>query len=470
MNQTALMNRNSIIAPRKIFRAYDIRGHIDLLNATLIQQIGLALAIQFRQFNQTTVVLGYDARLTSESYADLITQALASSGMDVIQIGCVSTPLLYFAAQQYAGNGIMITASHNPVSDNGIKWLLNGLPPSPEQIQQIADLIEQQQYIHGSGAIQKKNYFSEYFQYLQRDIKLQPASICIDGLHGSAGAIACQVLEKFGMKLHALNCYADGHFPLGAPDPSDPRRLVDLKQSVIQNKAIMGIALDGDGDRLVILDEYGQYVSPDRLISLFAKLCLIQQNNAEIVCDVKCSTMIAQTVADYGGRFTMIRTGSSFLRTYLSQHQACFGGEFAGHYVFNDGRGKGFDDGLYAALRILEYLTTTGQSLTQVLAEFPERVATQDIYIASQGMEYSKISQHIEQQRFSNEIVLSKVDGIRLDFPFGFGIIRPSNTGEYFTVRFDADQQQHLQQIRQTFVDLLQNNFPEIAQTMATAS
>lgn len=461
--------------PRKIFRAYDIRGNVALLTAEWVREIAMALGLTYIAAKQTQIVVGYDARLSSKHYGHIMTETLLSLGLDVISIGCVSSPLLYFTALQYGGNGVMMTASHNPVTDNGVKWLVQGLPPTPEQIQHIADIIEQQTSITEpmltTGSKREQVAFPAYLEFFQNDFQFKIAHrISLDGLHGSAGWIARDVLQQLGLQVEALHCEPNGKFPLGAPDPSDTQRLTKLRQSVLEHHAVMGIALDGDGDRVVILDERGEAVSPDRLMSLFAKICLRAHPATEIVCDVKCSTMIVKTVHQYGGRFSMIRTGSSFLRHYLAQHHAHFGGEFAGHYVFYDGRGKGFDDGLYAALRLLEHLEHTGQSLTQALQEFPERIATQDVYIDSNDIDHYSLMCHIEQHVDSANISLCKVDGIRLDFADGFGLIRPSNTGDYFTVRFDADSIDHLNQIRQIFTDILQHDFPQIAQAIATVS
>lgn len=456
---------------RKIFRAYDIRGHLNILTPNLIQQIGLSLGTMMRRANQQQVVVGYDARLTSAEYAQIMVQALSDSGLKVIFIGCVSSPVLYFSAGLYGGNGVMVTTSHNAVTDNGVKWLIQGLPPTPQQIQTVADQIETQDYLYGQGSIVQQDTLKAYYHYLQKDIQLNPQfRISIDGFHGSAGAIAKTALQQLGCDVIDLHCEANGDFPLGAPDPSDESRLIHLKQSVLQHRSDLGIALDGDGDRLVVLDEQGKLVLPDRLIGLFAKMCLQQQANKEIVCDVKCSSLIGQTVKKYQGHLKMIRTGSSFLRNHLaqSQGQAIFGGEFAGHYVFNDGRGKGYDDGLYAGLRLLEYMHQQRKSLSEILQEFPERVATSDVYIACDGADGRQIMQLIEKNA-PKQAQIIKVDGLRLDFPFGFGIIRPSNTGEYFTVRFDADNQTHFEQVRQHFVTTLAPHYPTIAHAMAIA-
>ena len=454
---------------RKIFRAYDIRGHLKILTPTLITEIGFALAKMLIEANQKKVTVGFDARLTSADYAQRMIQAFLQSGLDVIEIGCVSSPVLYFAAGQYSsGNGVMITASHNAVCDNGVKWILQGLPPTPEQIQNVADHIEQKNYVFGQGALTNIDPLPSYYDYLQHDVCLNvPLKISIDGFHGSAGHIAHTILEKLGCEVDASNCEANGDFPLGPPDPSDPERLKLLQNAVRHNKSNLGIALDGDGDRLVVVDEQGSLISADRLMCLFAKICLKHHPNAQIVCDVKCSSSIAQTAQKYGGSLNMIRTGSSFLRRYLAySDNAVFGGEFAGHYVFNDGRGKGFDDGLYVALRLIEYMGRQAQPLSILLAEFPERVSSTDVYIDCHGIDQQHLMQLIEQNAPVDAQII-KVDGLRLDFPFGFGIIRSSNTGEYFTVRFDADHQQHFDAIRQLFVQSVQSDYPAIAQAMA---
>jgi len=465
--------------PRQIFRAYDIRGKVTQFSDGLVAQIGKALATQFIRAHQQQVVIGYDARLSSYEFSEIITAQLTASGLDVVQIGCVSSPLLYFTAKRFGGNGIMITASHNPATDNGFKWLSQHLPPTVAQIQQVADLIESQNFQNLSyrGKVTTIDAKADYFSYLKQDIKLQNNHrICVDGLHGSAGEIAQIALENFGCKVTALNCYADGNFPDGAPDPSDFKRLATLQKSVLDSKSVMGIALDGDGDRVVVIDELGQWISPDRLMCAFAKICLTDQKvkpSAEIVFDVKCSTLIAQTVAHYDGRSHMLRTGSSFLRHYIAAQSAVFGGEYAGHYVFNDGRGLGYDDGLYAALRLLEYLESTQQSLSTLLAEFPERTSSPDIYIDANGIDREQLFAHIQDYIHNNlsrvdaeSMTLSCVDGIRLDFPYGFGIIRASNTGEYFTVRFDADDALHLAKIKAFFVEMVHTISPHFAQAL----
>nr|WP_171502999.1 phosphomannomutase/phosphoglucomutase [Acinetobacter haemolyticus] len=460
-----------------IFRAYDIRGKLTNLTPTIIRSIAVALAAQYIEAGQKQIVIGYDARLTSPTYANIIQQIFEHQGLEVINIGCCSTPMMYYIARDYAGNGIMVTASHNPKSDNGIKWILKGEPPSPEAIQQVGlyaeGFTDQIIEIQNLDQLHKiiPQYCLQYQQALLSDIHLsKPLKIVLDGLHGSAGRCAKSVLEKLGCDVIALRCEANGHFPDHAPDPSHAEHLKQLQQAIISENADLGIALDGDGDRVVLLDEQAHIISPDRLLSLFAQMCLQQHPHKEIVFDVKCSRMVADTVEQLNGQAKMIRTGSSFLRSYLSQSNgnAVFGGEYAGHYVFNDGRGFGYDDGLYAALRVMEYLgQSEARCLSELLAAFPERYCTEDIYISTHNASPQQVLNNIEIISHRLAARLSKIDGVRLDFDDGFGIIRASNTGEYFTVRFDADHPDRLVEIRQKFISMLQDQYPQIAQELA---
>lgn len=466
--------------PLNIFRAYDIRGKLSHLTPNIMVSIAYALALQYKQAQQTDIVIGYDARLTSPVYAQLVQHILEQQGLNVTNMGCCSSPMMYYIARDFGGNGIMITASHNPKSDNGIKWILKGEPPSPEVIQQVGQLahlaLPSSQPIQALEQVTHQfiaEYCVRYQHALLSDIHLsRPLKVVLDGLHGSAGHCAKYVLEKLGCDVIALRCDANGHFPDHAPDPSHAAHLRQLQATIISAQADIGIALDGDGDRVVLLDEHAHIISPDRLLSLFAQICLQSHPHKEIVFDVKCSRMVADTVQQLDGQAKMIRTGSSFLRAYLSQAQgaAVFGGEYAGHYVFNDGRGFGYDDGLYAALRVMEYFTqSNAASLSELLAIYPERYCTEDTYISTHATNPQQVLEDIEILSHRLGARLSKIDGVRLDFDDGFGIIRASNTGEYFTVRFDADHPDRLVDIRQKFVSMLQHQYPEIAQELAQA-
>lgn len=460
--------------PLHIFRAYDIRGKLSDLSPELVHAIASGLVVQYQQAGQTQIAIGYDARLNSPQYAEIIKQVFEQNGLVVTMLGCCSTPVLYFIARQFGGNGIMLTASHNPKTDNGIKWIIQSEPPCPELIQQVALLASQQfqslsplnvPLIEHDIVVK---YCLEYQNALLHDIQLKrPFKVVLDGLNGSAGRCAALVFSKLNCQLTSIRCEANGHFPDHAPDPSQEKHLLKLKQTVIEQHADVGIALDGDGDRLVLIDEKGNIISADRLLSFFSALCLKTHPAHEVVFDVKCSSMVAKTVRNLGGQAKMIRTGSSFLRTYMAQSngRAVFGGEYAGHYVFNDGRGFGYDDGLYAALRVLEYLSQQPDlTLSQALDAYPERYCTEDLYISTHSEEPHAVLRDVEMKSHAFGAQLTKIDGVRLDFEDGFGIIRASNTGEYFTVRFDADNPVKLNDIRDTFVSMLSDRYPKIAQ------
>lgn len=463
--------------PMHIFRAYDIRGKVSLLGAGIIDAIAHGLAQQYQTAGQTRVAIGYDARISSPAFADTIARIFKDYSLEATIVGCCSSPMLYFTARQFDGNGIMVTASHNPKEDNGIKWIIDGEPPCPEMIQQVAQLAKSHcdsQLITLAELPHQiiPEFCLQYQQGILEDIQLKRSfKVILDGLHGSAGRCADLVLRKMGCEVIALRCEANGHFPDHAPDPSQDKHLETLRQTVMQQQADLGIALDGDGDRLVLIDEHGQIITADQLLCLFAEICLSDSAPRQFVYDVKCSTLVRDTVQRLGGEPVMIRTGSSFLRTYLnqSQHQAIFGGEYAGHYVFNDGRGWGYDDGLYAALRVMEYLDQTGQTLAQALAAYPKRHGTEDLYISTRQVRPVELLNFVEQQSARINAQISKIDGIRLDFEDGFGIIRASNTGEYFTVRFDANNAQGLNEIRHLFVAMLRDRYPEIAQDILDA-
>ena len=463
--------------PMHIFRAYDIRGKVSLLGAGIIDAIAHGLAQQYQAAGQTRVAIGYDARISSPAFADIIARIFKDYSLEATIIGCCSSPMLYFTARQFDGNGIMVTASHNPKEDNGIKWIIDGEPPCPEMIQLVAQLAKSHcdSQLLGLAELPHQiipEFCLQYQQGILEDIQLKRSfKVILDGLHGSAGRCADLVLRKMGCEVTALRCEANGHFPDHAPDPSQDKHLETLRQTVMQQQADLGIALDGDGDRLVLVDEQGQIITADQLLCLFAEICLNDSAPRQFVYDVKCSTLVRDTVQRLGGEPVMIRTGSSFLRTYLnqSQHQAIFGGEYAGHYVFNDGRGWGYDDGLYAALRVMEYLDQTGQTLAQALAAYPKRHGTEDLYISTRQVRPVELLNFVEQQSARINAQISKIDGIRLDFEDGFGIIRASNTGEYFTVRFDANNAQGLNEIRHLFVAMLRDRYPEIAQDILDA-
>ena len=472
------MNIHVSAFPAQIFRAYDIRGKVSVLSPQLVYAIAHALVQQYKAAGQHELVIGYDARLTSPSYAKLIQNICLQHGLQAELMGCCASPALYYEARHFNGNGIMVTASHNPKSDNGLKWIIQGEPPTPEMIQQVATWAklhfnpEQYVQLEDEPHTVVVKYCLDYQQGILNDIRLKSGfKVVLDGLHGAAGRCAALVLEKLGCEVTQLRCKANGEFPDHAPDPSQAAHLLGLQQQVLAKQADIGIALDGDGDRVVIVDEQGNIICPDRLMALFAHICLAEHPQSEVVFDVKCSNLVSNSVQALGGIATMIRTGSTFLRQYLAQSKgkAVFGGEYAGHYVFNDGRGFGYDDGLYAALRILEYIDQQQITLSEALRAYPARLGTEDTYISTYNQDPQQVLAHVAHASQHSAAKLSQIDGVRLDFKDGFGIMRASNTGEYFTVRFDAENSERLNAIRDTFARMLESNYPQIAYDILNA-
>jgi len=453
--------------PYQLFRAYDVRGTTNLLDEALIERIGRALGATLRDRLQRQVVLGHDARLTSPRYAEIMRQALVKSGLTVIDIGQVPTPVMHFAAKQHDGNGIMITASHCDGDQNGLKWVIENSPPKPEDIQALAERTEQNRFVDGVGQARQQSYTDAYIEALMGDVILgQHFEIAIDGMNGMMGQIAEKVLSAAGCKVSGINLTPDGHFPNGAPDPSKAGQIDDLCNDVIISNADLGFAFDGDGDRLVVVDKQGLVVSPDQLIALFAQMILAAKPGADIIFDVKCSRMLNGVVTQAGGRPVMVRSGNTFIRQAVQspEYDAAFGAEFSGHYFFNDGRSNNNDDGLYAALRLLEWLDQQGQSLSEMLKALPQRVSTPDLYIPLDGTDGRQLLADLQDSAEAlAEGQLSLLDGIRLDFNDGFGIIRASNTGPYLTARFDGETPEALIRIRQVFQSLVSKHHPTLA-------
>lgn len=330
--------------PSHIFRAYDIRGKSSLLTSDMVGSIAHGLAQQYLKRGQTCLAIGYDARINSPLYASIIQDVCESYGLDVTIIGCCSSPMLYYIARDFSGNGVMVTASHNPKTDNGIKWIVQGEPPTPEMIQHVATDAKHH-FVPKKSVTPLElphqilpQYCLQYQHALLADIQLQaPIKIVLDGMHGSAGRCANLVLNKLGCEVSALRCVANGEFPDHAPDPSQIAHLSQLRNAVVSQQADIGIALDGDGDRLVLIDAQGTVITADRLLCLFAEMCLKTHPQAEIVYDVKCSTMVRNTVQALNGQATMLRTGSTFLRKYLAQSKghAVFGGKLSRSFHYD---------------------------------------------------------------------------------------------------------------------------------------
>ncbi len=436
--------------PHGLFRAYDVRGPVEQLDVDLVARIGRALGWQMREAGQSDVVLGHDARLTSPAYAEAMAQALADSGLRVHELGHVPTPLVHFAARNHQGNAVMITASHSPGDQNGIKWTMAGHPPTPEMIKQLGIDTEANRHMEGRGQRLPLEVRGAYLDWLQQEFVLeQPFHVSVDGMNGSMGLLAQEALTLLGCEVSGLALEPDGHFPHGDPDPSQPDRLMDLSTDISISGSALGFAFDGDGDRLVVLDRHGQVISPDHLLMLFARMVLELQPGSDIVYDVKSSRRLNRLITESGGRPVMVPTGNTMVRKALltDTPNGTFGGEFSGHYFFNDGRGLAIDDGLYAALRLLEHLDQRGQTLEEAIAQLPPRFGTPELLLpcpreASSAL-LERVADHLAPLGSIN-----RLDGVRLDTPAGFVLLRASNTGNHLTARLDADTPEDLEQLK----------------------
>jgi phosphomannomutase/phosphoglucomutase len=456
--------------PKHIFRAYDIRGKVTDLTAEWMKPIARALGSELRARGQIEVVVGFDARTTSEQYAEIMHNGLVECGLQVIDIGMVPTPVMHYAARQHQGNGIMITASHNPAEYNGVKWLMQQQSPLPEDIDAIFKRAQERSFTEGKGRLRKIAYTAEYLDEMLNDVILSDElNVVVDGMNGVMGELAQQAMETAGCTVVDLDIKPNGAYPHGNPDPCEPNRLTELSQQMVISQADIGFAFDGDGDRMVAVTKEGTVVTSDQLIALFSIMILESKPGADIVFDVKCSRMVSQTITANGGRPIMSRSGNTFIRhAVMSEtNEVAFGGEFSGHYFFNDGRGHASDDGLYAALRLMEWLGNRGQSLDDVLKTLPNRVGTADIYLPlDQDLPPNFFAAIAADAAEVTGTTLTTIDGVRLDFQDGFGIIRASNTGAFVTLRFEAENATSLDHIRQTFHDLVQKHQPSLADKM----
>jgi phosphomannomutase/phosphoglucomutase len=438
-----------------IFRAYDIRGIAgDSLTPEIVTQIGQAIGSEAAALNQTRVAIARDGRLSGPQLLDALGKGLQSTGRQVIDIGMVPTPLLYFATYHLkTGSGVMVTGSHNPPNYNGFKIMLGGEALSGERIQALKSRLDNLELITGTGSLVTDSTIKEvYLQRVVGDIKLtRPFKVVVDCGNGVAGVIAPQLIKALGCEVIELFSEVDGHFPNHHPDPSMPANLTHLIKTVQAEQADFGLAFDGDGDRLGVVDTTGKIIWPDRQMILYAKDLLTRHPGAQILYDVKCTRHLATAISENGGQPLMWKTGHSLIKSKMKQTGALLGGEMSGHIFFQE-RWYGFDDALYTAARLLEILSKDTRSPTQVFATLPDAVNTPELKLECEefGQHYElmeKIRNHAQFPRA--EITL--IDGIRADFADGWGLIRPSNTTPTLVIRFEAESITALDNIQQQF-------------------
>ncbi|MCB1700298.1 MAG: phosphomannomutase/phosphoglucomutase [Halioglobus sp.] len=439
--------------PAHIFRAYDIRGNATSeLNDALVTLIGKAIGSIAGDMGEQTLIVGCDGRKSSPRIKTALVKALMESGRDVVDIGLVPTPLLYFATRHLNyKSGIMITGSHNPGDDNGMKIVLKEKTIAAGGIRQIQERIVKGDFSTGSGRLIREDIVSDYTDELLSDIAIAvPLKIVIDAGNGATGGIAPRLFEDLGCEVVPMYCEVDGDFPNHPPDTSDEDNLEDLIEAVKREEADFGVAFDGDGDRLAVVTSSGRIVRSDVLLMIYAKDVVSRNPGADVVFDVKCSRNLTQLITRYGGRPVLWKTGHAFMKEKMVETGALLGGEFSGHMFFGE-RWYGFDDGMYAAARLAEILSTHGDSLDDTIASFPATVNTPEILIFVPESDKFELMDRIVRTADFSTGKINNLDGIRVDFTDGWGLVRASNTSPALTARFEADTEEALEIIKAEF-------------------
>lgn len=440
-----------------IFRAYDIRGIVgEGLNQDILYTLGLAIGSEAREQHQTAIVVGRDGRLSGAELMIPFIEGLMATGIHVIDIGQVPTPVLYFSTyhlQVYSG--VMLTGSHNPSNYNGLKIVLNKKTLTSESIKGLYERIQQRVFYSGQGSLEQIETLEAYRAKITANVTLpRPLKVVVDAGNGIAGIVAPQLFQTLGCQVIPLFCEVDGHFPNHHPDPSDPENLHALINTVLAEKADIGLAFDGDGDRLGVVTNEGKIIWPDRQLMCFAKAILADNPGRKILFDVKCTRNLEQLIRQLGGIPCLSKTGHSLIKAKMLEEQAILAGEMSGHIFFNDSW-YGFDDGIYAGARLLEILAKQSQSSETLFANFPDSVNTPELKLPINELQkFSFIEKLIATADFRDGI-LNLLDGLRVEFQDGWGLIRPSNTSPYLILRFEANSLAALNKIQSLFREQL---------------
>lgn len=441
--------------PDAIFRAYDIRGKVgdSGLTPEIARRIGLAVGSEAQDQGESAIVVARDDRIHSPELCEQLISGILATGCDVIYIGQVPTPVMNFAIAELeqTNSGVMVTASHNGPEDNGFKIVIGGESLSDKSIKDLRSRIAQERFLQGEGREMREDLTADYIERIFSDVALAgQLTVVIDAGNAVAGRIAPQLFEELGCDVVPLHCEPDGNFPHHQPDPSKAENLQDLIAKVQETDADLGVAFDGDGDRVVVVTPSGRIIWPDQLLMLFAKDVLSRNPGADVLFDVKCSKQLNQLVSSYGGRPIMWKTGHSHMKHKMRETGALLGGEYSGHIFFKE-RWYGFDDGLYAAARLMEIITLRDQSIEEAFAAFPMLPSTPEYRIAvADNEKFALIDKLIKDGDFQSGKATT-IDGLRVDFAKGWGLVRASNTGAEITLRFEAESEEMIEKLKKLF-------------------
>ncbi len=440
--------------PHSIFKAYDIRGIVDhTLTQDITYKIGQAVGSEVIKSGGDTIVIGRDGRLSGPSLATTLADGLRATGVNVIDIGVAPSPVVYYSSySKEVPSCIAITGSHNPPDYNGFKMVVDGTTLSAGRIQALKERILNDDFESGEGSYQQEEIIDDYIARIVNDVKpARKMKIVIDSGNGVAGATAPEVFKQLGCDVIELFSEVDGTFPNHHPDPSQIENLQDLITAVREHGAEIGLAFDGDGDRLGVITPNGEIVWPDRQMILFARDILSRNPGGEIIYDVKCSRSLPAEIEKAGGKATMWRTGHSFIKAKLKETGATIAGEMSGHIFFKE-RWFGFDDGVYAGARLIELLSNMSDTPQKIFDALPNSINTPELKMDfEEGEHYAFMDKLKDSATFNANAQVSTIDGIRVDYQDGFGLIRPSNTTPILVLRFEGDDDAALARIQDDF-------------------
>lgn len=450
----------------EIFRAYDIRGVVDqTLTNEAVYAIGRALGTKVLALQGDCIVIGRDGRLSGPLLSQQLAKGILSTGCNVVDVDVVPTPVLYFASKHLKiKSAVMVTGSHNPPNYNGLKIIVDDVTIYGAAIQELHAMIEAENFAQGTGKYSTAAIIDQYIATIQRNVQInKQLKVVVDCGNGVAGAVVPQLLQHLGCTVIPLYCDVDGNFPNHHPDPSDPHNLIDLQTAINTHQADLGLAFDGDGDRLGILDNNGKIIWPDRVLMLFAQEILARKPGATIIYDVKCSRDVENIITKAGGVPLMWNTGHSLIKAKMRSTGAELGAEMSGHIFFQD-RWYGFDDALYTAARLLEILAKLDTTTAEVFAQLPESVSTPELNInVTESSKFTIMQDLITKTKFSEDCKIITIDGMRVEFADGWGLVRPSNTTPKLVIRFEAINDKTLEKIKRQFRVALLDVAPELA-------
>lgn len=458
---TPVMLESSTIAPsfvsKYIFRAYDIRGKINLeITPAILYEMGLAFGSMLSKYNDRCLYLGRDARLSSIALHKAFYQGALRSGCHVIDLGALPTPVLYYAVETgYTPHGVMITGSHNPLEYNGIKMVVNKKSLTSETIQELYETIRLKRYSYGYATYHKEDFLTSYQKRLMEEFSFsKPIKIIIDDSHGITSLITPYIFSAFPFQVRYLNHNVDGCFPSHLPDPSHAHHFEPLIHALNEYQMELGLMFDGDGDRLGIVTAEGQVVWADRQLMLFSEDILQKNPHRSVVFDVKCTASLSTFIKSKGGIPLMSRTGHSYIKEIMRKENAILGGEMSGHLFFAD-QWYGFDDGIYAALRLLKLLEEKNTDLQSLLQAYPQSLSSPEYLMPVSDQEKFEVMKKLEAMGDAFGGTVINIDGLRVEYRNGWGLVRPSNTMPALSLRFEACDKKTLDQIKAKFKQIL---------------